>query len=244
MEPEDEKPKHVATVPGYRRARQSEVTPEMSQAATDALRLPLGEVLFLTTSDGIDFAVALEEHYHAPGSGLTPEGVHKREAERARLNAEIREMRSEARARCNARKQRVERLARTERQRIRRKLEEEERFQREMLRAEGKARKASAKRRTATEQRQESDDEVRANLPTELVPVFDRFRRQFRGTAHKSRTEAFLQWVEENPGEVVAVQQAAADAELARLIAEHERMERAEARRRKKKRRNGNDVPF
>lgn len=87
-------------------------------------------------------------------------------------------------------------------------------------------RKARARARQA-----ESDDEVRANLPPELVPVFDAVRKGIKGTARKSRTEAFLQMAEENPGEVYALQSAQAERDVERLIAEQQRLERLERRR-------------
>lgn len=49
--------------------------------------------------------------------------------------------------------------------------------------------------------RQESDDEVRGNIPPELVYLFERVKRQIRGTDRKSRTEAFLEYVEQHPDE-------------------------------------------
>jgi hypothetical protein len=75
-------------------------------------------------------------------------------------------------------------------------------------------------RTTKTEREAESDCAVRANLPPELVTVFNKVKRHIKGTPRKSRTEAFLEWAEENPGEVYAAQQREADRELAKLIAE------------------------
>ena len=68
------------------------------------------------------------------------------------------------------------------------------------------------------ERTQEDDDAVRSNLPPELVPVFERHRRAFKGSAKRSRTEAFLEWAEENPDEILAVQQAEADKGLRNLL--------------------------
>lgn len=80
-----------------------------------------------------------------------------------------------------------------------------------------------AKRRTATEARQESDDAVLRDIPAELAGVYARHRARFKGTAHQC-AERFLEWAEENPGEVVALQQADADREIARLVREHTAM--------------------
>jgi hypothetical protein len=79
------------------------------------------------------------------------------------------------------------------------------------------------KRRTAAEARQESDDAVLRDIPAELAGVYARHRTRFSGNAHR-RAERFLEWAEENPGEVVALQQADADREIARLVREHTAM--------------------
>lgn len=47
----------IANVPGYRRATQAEVTPEMQAAARDALSGRLGSVLYMQ-----GYALALETH--------------------------------------------------------------------------------------------------------------------------------------------------------------------------------------
>lgn len=77
-----------------------------------------------------------------------------------------------------------------------------------------------AVRSTKRERSQEDDDAVRSNLPPELVPVFDAVRKRIKGSARRSRTEAFLEWAEENPDEILAVQQADADRYLKGLIAQ------------------------
>lgn len=96
----------------------------------------------------------------------------------------------------------------------RRTLKEERAFQRQVARA-GKAPKARA---TALERSQEDDDAVRANLPPELVPVFEKMSRKIKGTPKRTRTEAFLDWAEENPDEILAVQQAVADKALREML--------------------------
>lgn len=86
-------------------------------------------------------------------------------------------------------------------------------------------------RRTTAEKRQESDDEVRSNLAPDMVRVFDSVRRHIKGTPRKSRTEAFLQWAEENPGEVFDIMQHDADRYLSQLLAEQESLQRQQRRR-------------
>jgi len=56
--------------------------------------------------------------------------------------------------------------------------------------------------RRAAERRHESDDEVRRNIAPELVPVWNRMKGRFRDEPHRSRTEAFEEWVAENRGDV------------------------------------------
>jgi hypothetical protein len=85
-------------------------------------------------------------------------------------------------------------------------------------------------RSTSGERRQESDDEVRSNLAADMVPVFDAVRKHIKGSPRKSRTEAFLQWAEENPGEVYDLMQHDADRYLAQLLAEQDRLQREQRR--------------
>lgn len=70
----------------------------------------------------------------------------------------------------------------------------------------------------AAEAIHQSDDAVRRNLPPDLVPVFDAIKGRIKGSPKRSRTETFLQWVEENPGEVVAMQDKRAERELRALL--------------------------
>ena len=110
-------------------------------------------------------------------------------------------------------------------------LHEEKRFQRDVRRAEGRGRRREASRTTAVERRQESDDEVRRNLNPEHVALFDQVRRSIKGSPYQSRTEAFLQWAEENPGAVVQAQEELAERELRKLLREQERVARHEMKR-------------
>lgn len=50
----------------------------------------------------------------------------------------------------------------------------------------------------------ESDDDVRQNLPPRLLRVWEKHKRGIKGDARRTRTEAFLDWVEENADEVAA----------------------------------------
>lgn len=87
--------------------------------------------------------------------------------------------------------------------------------------------KGSVRKVTAAERAAESDDEVRANIPRELVPAFDKHRRQFKETARRTRTEAFLEWAEANPDEIWLLQNEQAEADIKAMVREHNRHARA-----------------
>jgi hypothetical protein len=72
----------------------------------------------------------------------------------------------------------------------------------------------------------ESDDEVRANVPPDLVALFERVKRSIKASPRMSRTEAFLKYDEEHPSEVLE----AIDDKTDALIRELERKEREAAR--------------
>jgi hypothetical protein len=106
------------------------------------------------------------------------------------------------------------------------KLEAERRFRAEMRRIEAQNRERKREltpKRVARDLQTESDDEVRQNIPPELVPLFERVKRSIKGTGYHSRSEAFLHYAEENPSEVFA----GIEDETDRLIREIEARERA-----------------
>lgn len=100
----------------------------------------------------------------------------------------------------------------------RRSAKEEAIFQRQMRRGEKSAAVRQRARSTARERAEEDDDAVRSNIPAELRAVFDKVKRKIKGSPKRTRTEAFLDWAEENPDEIIAVQQEAADKELRELL--------------------------
>jgi hypothetical protein len=70
--------------------------------------------------------------------------------------------------------------------------------------------------RTKKETRRESDDEVKQNIDPELHGVWVAMQNAFeRVPKGKSRTEAFLEWAEANPDEVMDLQFAQAEADVA-----------------------------
>jgi len=76
------------------------------------------------------------------------------------------------------------------------------------------------------ERREESDDAVRRNVGPELAEVFNRVRSNIKAGPRRTRTEAFLEWVEANPDEAHAIVYAGSERELARYIAEQSALER------------------
>jgi hypothetical protein len=87
------------------------------------------------------------------------------------------------------------------------KVDAERKYQRQMREIDRthRDRVRTHKKTSARERRQESDDLVRGNIAPELVPLFERIKRQITGSPRKTRTEEFLEWCEENPSEVVAI---------------------------------------
>lgn len=81
---------------------------------------------------------------------------------------------------------------------------------------------------TSAESRAESDHAVRVNLPKELVIVFDKVRREIHGSPRRSRTEAFLEWAQENPARVYEIQHAAHDKWLRDLEREERQLHRGD----------------
>src|SRR5262252_606133 len=146
---------------------------------------------------------------------------------RAHLNAEFAAERQKLRQRCEARKAKIRALARRSEDAALREWDEERRYQAQIRRAEAafQRKTAAAERRSAKERRAESDDQVRANIPQDLVRVFERVKRSIRGKPNMSRTEAFLHWVHENPEEVHAIQDADAEKAFRKLLAEQTRLE-------------------
>lgn len=144
-----------------------------------------------------------------------------REQTRAELRARIQALREAQRGTCrrseasarNELNQQIERAARE--------LELETGRYRESYGRKGPRPRVSAK-----ERREESDDEVRRNLPAELVAVFDRVRRDIKPSPRRSRTEAFLEWVHDNPDEAHAIVYDAIEQDVAKLIAEQDAIER------------------
>ena len=72
----------------------------------------------------------------------------------------------------------------------------------------------------------ESDDEVRNNIPPELVQVWEKVKRGIRAGARRSRTEAFMEWVHDHPVSVWEIMDEKAAQDLARMQREEARLAR------------------
>ena len=101
---------------------------------------------------------------------------------------------------------------------------EEKAYQASLRRAQKKTTsKRPGIRKTIAEASSESDDAVRHNIPSHLVPLWNRVKRGIKAGPRISRTDAFLKYAEEHPEEVYADMDDATDA----LIADLERQQRA-----------------
>jgi L-lactate utilization protein LutC len=68
-----------------------------------------------------------------------------------------------------------------------------------------------------------------AYLSPDLASVFSKVRKHIKGSERRSRTEAFLEWAEENPDEIYAMQEQRAAREIERLVKEYQRETRRTA---------------
>jgi hypothetical protein len=135
--------------------------------------------------------------------------------------------------------------------RARAELVAERLYQRDLRRIEAanRQRRREAPRITRLERQDESDDEVRQNIPSDLVPLFERVKRSIKATPRMSRTEAFLHYAEEHPAEVLEMIEDKTEALIRELEAKHDEAARAVRRpvRRTHLRRTTaelTDVPF
>lgn len=145
--------------------------------------------------------------------------AEKKEAE-AKLRAEFRKQRELERAACRARHAEAVRKAKT---RIaKQRAERQRQLELHKLSQKWDNRSRGAGAAVAKTRRAESDDEVRRNLEPDMVAVFDQVRARIKGNRYRSRTEAFLEWAQENPEEVLRMQADSADDDVARLIREEQ----------------------
>jgi hypothetical protein len=145
-----------------------------------------------------------------------------------RIRFQCRKAREKLRNVCGARRERARREGTEVVNSRAREIHEErnlDKLQRTAGRRSGsKGMKPIGRVRNASREREsESDDEVRRDIPPELVSVFNKVRRNIKGSDRRTRSEAFLEWAEENPGEIYAMQEQEAAREIARLVKEYQR---------------------
>jgi hypothetical protein len=152
-----------------------------------------------------------------------------------RIRLQCRAARERLRSTCGLRKERA-RLEGEEVIQARRREIQEERYLDRIQRSRPKSAQPLGRLRSARREREsESDDEVRRNLSPDLASVFNKVRRHIKGSERRSRTEAFLEWAEQNPDEIYAMQEQRAAREIERLVKEYQRSTRRTA---------GDRVPF
>lgn len=152
--------------------------------------------------------------------------VERRAEVKAALEREINEMRQAERNRCALRKARVRVESESARDRVRREARQRSRDELAARRIERHRARELAKHRRA-ERSKESDDDVRANIDDEFVPIFNVVKARVRARPGMSRTEAFLHWLEDNPSEVWALREDLAEKKLRALIREEQEAARA-----------------
>lgn len=91
---------------------------------------------------------------------------------------------------------------------------------------------AADKRVTARERASESDDDVRQNIEPHLHGLFERVKRSIKGSPRKTRSEAFLEYVEAHPHEYLD----AIDDKTRALVRELEQREKRLAKTSRKRR--------
>ena len=169
--------------------------------------------------------------------------------ERLRVLDELRKalhaQRQGARDACGLRKEEAKKATSDAIERAQHELAAERKYQEDLRRIEhgNRENRRATRRSSASERRSESDDEVRASLPPDLVALFEKVKRGLKGSPRETRTEAFLRYAEEHPGEVLA----ALDDRTERVIRDLERREREVAHHvRKRNYTPGElaDVPF
>ena len=71
-----------------------------------------------------------------------------------------------------------------------------------------------------------SEHEVLVNIPQELLPVWHKVKGRMTGDDWRSRTEAFLEWVQENQGEVYTILEADTEAYIKRMELEERELQK------------------
>lgn len=183
-----------------------------------------------------------EKRMKAAAEQCRTERLATRERARARRLAALEQLReafraerAAAREACTLRKTDIRSSGKTGVEKARAELVAERKYQEDLRRIEQANRDArrlahgktvSSGSRRRTERQGESDDEVRMNIPPELVALFEKVKRTIKASPRMSRTEAFLKYAEEHPREMLE----AIEDKTERLVRELEQRHREAAR--------------
>lgn len=153
---------------------------------------------------------------------------------RAKLKNEVFELRNEARNRCELRKYEIAQGGASASRRAQDRLKAARQQKRELAAINRVANRKTKSFSTAAERRGEDNDRVERNIEAVdpgLVPLWRKHKKRFKKSPHKSRTEAFLHWAQEEPDEVSAMAANISEGLAAGDIAEMERELAAEQKR-------------
>jgi|CXWL01.1.fsa_nt_gi hypothetical protein len=157
-----------------------------------------------------------------------------RDAQRARREAvqkialDCRAKRLALRESCGARRVEAREQLTPEIERRKKQTAQERAEDRLLAAFEAAAQRKRKPRSTARERRAESDDVVRGDIDPVMVPVFNRVKHLIKDIpGRQTRTEAFLDWAHDNPGDVYDIQEDYAAKVLAKLEAEQHALEKA-----------------
>ncbi len=165
------------------------------------------------------------------------------------VNAEVARMRAEHQRKYELARKQAERLYSDKVQRAEAELAARKALHASVKRTEAwKREQLKRGHRTTFEKRAESDDQVRANLPPELLPVWEHFKGRVKTRVPgKTRTEAFVEWVAENQDDITAamgdVAEREARAAFERGESEQDYLDRLEREQRRRPRKATRRVP-
>ena len=153
----------------------------------------------------------------------------ERAAARVAVNEKAEKRRKAARASCELAKKKTRKKSDDAIERAMQNLAAERKYQATIRRYAQPAKLNGSRRGArggakAAERRAESDSRVAQNISQDLLPVWERMKHRIRATPRMTRTEAFLQWVHDNPADVYRITDEAIEADVSRLVEEEARM--------------------
>lgn len=149
--------------------------------------------------------------------------TYQRTVEKARAKRDA--ARAGARARCADGVQKVVNEYEPKIKDVSSELVGERKHQKEIksIESANKDREKKRPKKTAGERLQEHEDEVIKNLPPELIPVWHHFKDKVKGSARRSRYEAFMDFLHDHPEAIDFVQRRMEKTNEKKLAREQER---------------------